>query len=84
MTKPKCLMADCQMPRKSRGLCPACYWTARNMIRKGRVTDEELVQNKLMLEARNAHRAKTPMAVAINKLFKKKIVDTFVKLNTKK
>lgn len=40
----KCLIKDCDRKSASRGLCSACHYAARKLVRDGGASWEELVQ----------------------------------------
>lgn len=45
----KCLIPECRNLEKVRGLCHNCISTAYKSIKRGEVTDNELVQSGLIL-----------------------------------
>lgn len=48
----KCLIIECNRNSSARGLCNSCYISALNMIRTGKITNEELIKKGMVLEAR--------------------------------
>ncbi len=49
MTNPKCLTKKCENDAGTRGLCQACYSTARIMMKSGQATEVQLI-SKGMIE----------------------------------
>ena len=47
-TAAKCLIGDCVLPSKTRGLCAYHYGMARKAIKAGTVTDADLVARGLI------------------------------------
>lgn len=47
-TAAKCLIGDCVLPAKTRGLCAYHYGMARKAIKAGTVTDADLVARGLI------------------------------------
>ena len=48
----RCITAGCRNLAKHRGLCPNCYTTAREIVKKNRATWDELVEMGLVQPAR--------------------------------
>ena len=46
--KLNCMIRGCTKPEKHRGLCRACYESARRLIRSGKATALELVSRKML------------------------------------
>lgn len=46
---PICIVPRCPRKQHARGLCSTCYRTAKRMIENGEVTEEQLIQRRLML-----------------------------------
>lgn len=46
---PRCVYPDCWNSRRTRGLCHGHYQAARDRIRRGRVTEVELIERGLLL-----------------------------------
>lgn len=45
----KCLTKGCDRDRSARGLCPSCYYQARGVLSKGKITEKELIERGLIL-----------------------------------
>lgn len=63
-----CLTPRCTSDPATRGLCLACYRTARRMVADKRTTDETLVDAGLMLPSRRGRNGSLFTAAADRKL----------------
>lgn len=64
-----CLIHGCDRPVRARGLCSGCYSTARNAIHSGKCTEEELVNQGLMLPSVQGRRPGcSPMTRAMSEV----------------
>ena len=70
--KLNCMIRGCTKPEKHRGLCRACYESARRLIRSGKTTDLELVDRKMLRRKKpNAGRPRARFA----SMFTKQVAD---------
>jgi hypothetical protein len=57
MNATKCLNPKCQSKAKVRGLCPACYVRANEVVKKGLTTWKKLEATKKVLPAQRENKS---------------------------